>query len=202
MTRNLYGLGDSFTYGNGAQNPLDGFLYIIGRALGTPTPTVYSGGSVFVVLTYALTGLGGVPVFAPEPGSLITYLNGFSDLRLNGTDPSYLTYYRAGLHHIVDRITAQKQTLVLGTCAGSRDWQAPVNEDANKGSDAGALVYSGICKEVGAYWAAKGRDVRVADTNKAYNPQNTDAGIHPNELGHQQIAQCMLPCFNPMRRKR
>lgn len=116
--------------------------------------------------------------FAPHDRAL--WLSGYNDMRAGTALDAYADALRAGL-------AACPVPLLLGNCLRMQDYGTVPGWDA--GSDARVDAMNAVIAEVVTGFPL----VTLIDACAAFDPMNTDDGVHPNDAGHAQLAQAFAP---------
>lgn len=170
----LTAYGDSITAGWGASTPARSYAALVAAALGRALDTRAIGGSTIAQQLAALQPPGAGPVIL---------LAGTNDMRA-GTP---LAEYRAALADMVARLPG---VWVAGPLSMTPAGYAAYGPAWSHGSDAAVAAYRAATAEL-----AGARYVPVA-----YDPANVDPDlVHPNDAGHQQIADAFLRALLPWR---
>jgi len=175
-TPDVCAIGDSITVGVGASTPARSYVALVCAALGWSVENLATGGSTIATQQ---------PQIAAAAAPLTIWLTGYNDMRA-GTP---LDTYAMALDAAITTLTAGGRTLYLGDCL--RMPQASYTAFGPQwayGSDAAVVGYNATIAAVG-----RGRAVLV-DAGAAYDPVTmcgSDGG-HPNDAGHQAIAEAFL----------
>jgi lysophospholipase L1-like esterase len=166
----LIGLGDSITGGHGASTYDRCYLRLLSIALRMTTESRAIGGSTIATQHASILATDESPV---------VWLTGFNDAHTAHTD---LNSYAAQLADDVAWLTQAGHTLYLGNCLRTPG-----------GDDAIVAAYNARIAAVGA--AQPG--VRLIDASAAYDPTTMCGpdGAHPNDAGHQAIADAFLAAW-------
>ena len=177
--KRLLCFGDSITAGAGASTPAAAYANLIGAALGRHVDNRAIGASRIAEQLH-----DAIRPAVVDRNDVVLFLTGYNDVRA-GTP---LADYQQQLDAALTTLRATAALVAVGTClrmtpaaymAYGPQW--------NHGSDAAVTAYNA---SIATTAAAHG--CRLA-TMEDYNPWNTtDDLVHPNDMGHRQIAQAML----------
>jgi lysophospholipase L1-like esterase len=172
--------GDSITSGAGASTPALAYASLVAAALGRQLDNRAIGASL---IERQLREAIRPAVIART--DVVLFVTGYNDMRA-GTP---LDRYRPMLAEALALLRASGALVVVGTCPRMTEaGYAAYGPEWNHGSDQAVAAYNVVIAETATRYGC-----RIAYTERMYDPWNvTSDMVHPNDRGHQQIAQAML----------